>query len=98
MSDPRLALEAVEYLIARYQAHVEALQPAATALRELVETGEFTEQRKQALEAARPHLSAEALASVGLAPSGAALPVPTRQRADKKWFRRNGPREDDYGD
>lgn len=91
--DPRKALELLESLAASYRQAADQLDEAVNALRELVEREEFTEQRHEALEAARPLLSPKALQTLTLPPSGIAVPARPKKMKDRLWMRRIGPGE-----
>lgn len=83
----RRALETVQGLAEKHRAAAEQLDQAATALTELVESAEFSENRREAIEAARPFLSEEALKRML---PGAVAPAPRRKaRGGSPWFKRS---------
>jgi hypothetical protein len=97
MSNPRQALEAVQALADSYRRLADELDASVRALTELVETGEFNEQRRAAVELAAPLLSPQALQQLRAVPSGAA--VAAKHKAPQKpWLRRGyKPGADGFG-
>ncbi len=97
MTNPRAALEAVQALADSYRRMADELDTSVRALTELVETSEFTEQRRAAVEQAAPHLSPEALQQLGVVPSGAAVVAPRKRKVDKPWLNRRAKPASDFG-